>query len=518
MGLRRFISKISIRLLAFNVLLVLLPAAAVSYLEIYESQLLRAQEQSMVQQGRVLAAALSERGPLSGPGVEPILVRLEQRTTSRIRVVDAHALLLSDTSRLGPQREPDETDASAEIGSRQSWLYRVGSYLFRFLEALVTEPRAVVGQEFYSADRPLDGVEVEQALKGNYGAATRITPGGQRSLTLYSAIPVTDEGSVVGAVLVSQSTFQILQDLIEVRLTVFRFLLVAVGFAAILSLLVSTTISRPLKRLRSQAMAILDRRGRITGRFRGLNRLDEIGDLSRALSELSARLEERMRFIESFAADVSHEFKNPLASIRSAAEMLKDVEDPKERARFATMVERDIARLESLLSGVMEISQLDVAAPGSEEESVAVALHEVLVRVLENERRRYPGYNFELALRESSVVVVASPMRIVQIFENLVENAVSFSPKGGLVRVSLDRDGKEALVRVEDEGSGIPQQHRDRIFDRFFSYRPDATRAKEHSGLGLSIVKAILERYGGSIALVDSELGGAGFEVRLRRS
>ena len=518
MDLRRFISKISIRLLAFNVLLVFLPAAAVSYLEIYESQLLRAQEQSMVQQGRVLAAALSERGPLSGPAVEPILVRLEQRTTSRIRVVDAHALLLSDTSRLGPQRESDGTDASAEIGSRQSWLYRVGSYLFRFLEALVTEPRAVVGQEFYSADRPLDGVEVEQALEGKYGAATRITPGGQRSLTLYSAIPVTHEGSVVGAVLVSQSTFQILQDLIEVRLTVFRFLLVAVGFAAILSLLVSTTISRPLKQLRSQAMAILDRRGRITGRFRGLNRLDEIGDLSLALSELSARLEERMRFIESFAADVSHEFKNPLASIRSAAEMLKDVEDPKERARFATMVERDIARLESLLSGVMEISQLDVAAPGSEEESVAVPLHEVLARVVENARRRSPGCDFELALRESSVVVVASPMRIVQIFENLVENAVSFSPKGGLVRVSLDRDGEEALVRVEDEGSGIPQQHRDRIFDRFFSYRPDATRAKEHSGLGLAIVKAILERYGGSVALVDSELRGAGFEVRLRRS
>jgi len=322
---RRFSSRISIRLLAFNVLLVFLPAAFVSYLAIYERQLLRAQEQSMVQQGRVLAAALSGRGALSRSAVEPILARLEQRTTSRIRVLDDGRHLLSDTSRLGPRRDQVAERPIDDPSLRTSWLYRVGSSLFRFLDGLISGPEPAVGEEFYSASRPFDGPEVKRALAGQYGAATRITPGGQRSVTLYSAIPVRADDGIVGVVLVSQSTFDILQDLYEVRLAIFEFSLGAIGVAAILSLLVSTTISRPLKRLRAEAQAIVDRRGRLTGRFQGSERLDEIGDLSRALSELSSRLEERMRFIESFAADVSHEFKNPLASMRSAAEILPDV-------------------------------------------------------------------------------------------------------------------------------------------------------------------------------------------------
>ena len=193
----------------------------------------------MVQQGRVLAAALSERGALTQPVVEPILVRLEQRTTSRLRVLDREGWLLSDTSRLGPLREsPPEIDDLSGSGPRSSWLYRFGSTLVRLSEQIVAEPRPPVSaEEFYSADAPFEGAEIGQALSGEYGAATRITPGGQRSVTLYSALPVLNEGDVVGVVLVSQSTFHILQDLYEVRLAVFRFLLGAVVLAAVLSLL-----------------------------------------------------------------------------------------------------------------------------------------------------------------------------------------------------------------------------------------------------------------------------------------
>ncbi len=515
LGIRRFVSRISIRLLAFNVLLVFLPLASVSYLEIYERKLLQAQEQSMVQQARVLAAALSERGAIAETLVEPILVRLNQRTTSRIRVINQEHRLVSDTSLLGPQREPGR-DAREDESVRSSWMYRLGSSLFRFVDTIIAGPGPVIGEEFYSAERRFDGAEIELAFNGQYGAATRITPGGQRSVTLYSALPVENDGAVTGVVLVSQSTFQILQDLYEVRLEIFRFLLVAVGVAAVLSLLVSTTISRPLKRLRRQALAILDRRGRLTGRFKGSERLDEIGDLSRSLSELSSRLEERMHFIESFAADVSHEFKNPLASMRSAAEMLAEVEDPKERERFARIVEVDIARLEKLLSEVREITLLDrsTAEDDAEDDGLPgpVDLNAVLRGVAG--RERYESVELELDLAEGEVVVAAGPDRLARVFENLIDNAVGFS-KDGHVRVSSKVEGREALAVVEDNGPGIPEEHGDKVFDRFFSFRPDGTPS-EHSGLGLAIVKAILERRGGSIRTVASTLGGAGFEVRLK--
>jgi two-component system sensor histidine kinase ChvG len=498
------------------VLLVFLPAAGISYLAVYERKLLQAQEASMVQQGRLLAAALSERGELDFTLAEPILARLERQTPSRIRVLDRGGWLLCDTSRLGPQRaeEPEEPPL-AENDPRSFWLYRVGSALFRMVGPLLANVPTEIGSsndEAYTPDAPFDGVEVRQALLGNYGAATRITRGGQRSVTLYSALPVRNEGEVVGVVLVSQSTFHILQDLYEVRLAVFKYVVGAAGVAAILSLMLSATISRPIEKLRSQAKALVDRRGRLTGRFPGSNRFDEIGDLSRALSELSSRLQERMKFIESFAADVSHEFKNPLTSIRAAAEMLKDVDDPKERARFAEVVEREIARLERLLSTVRDVTLVDAGI--EEPEGEAVDLVELLRTMAA--APRYRGA-VELSLPSSPVNVRIPGHRLAQIFENLLDNAAGFIPEGGRIKVALGTEGREAVARIEDGGPGIPEEHRERIFDRFFSYRPDDGRAREHTGLGLAIVKAVVERYGGSVALCDSSFGGAGFEVRLRR-
>jgi two-component system sensor histidine kinase ChvG len=522
LSLRRFLSRLWIRLLAFNVLLVFLPAAGVSYLAIYERKLLQAQEASMVQQGRLLAAALSERGPLDLALAEPILARLERQTPSRIRVLDRDGWLICDTSRLGPespssQEEPEETSL-AEIDPRSGWLYRVGTGLFRLLGPLLADVRPEIElsrEEAYSPDSPFRGSEIRQALSGSYGAATRITRGGQRSVTLYSALPVRNEGEVVGVVLVSQSTFHILRDLYEVRLAVFRYVVGAAGVAAILSLMLSATISRPIEKLRSQAKTLVGRGGRLTGRFPGSSRLDEIGDLSRALSELSSRLEERMRFIESFAADVSHEFKNPLTSIRAAAEMLKDVEDPEERARFAGVVEREIARLERLLSTVREVTLVDAGLEESETETVDLV--ELLKGLTGAQRYRKRGIEIELEAPSTGVEVGAPGHRLAQVFENLLDNALGFTPDRARIRVELRTEGRQAVVRVEDQGPGVPQEHRERIFDRFFTYRPNDGRAREHTGLGLAIVKTVVERYGGSIALVDSSLGGAGFEVRLSR-
>jgi two-component system, OmpR family, sensor histidine kinase ChvG len=529
----RFLARISVRLLLFNVLLVFLPAAGFFYLEVYERELLEAQERAMVQQGRLVAAALAGQGELEASTAKALLRRLEGRTESRLRIVDRTGNLLADSARLVPPRTalPSRGDRygsrydiaisssfASEPGARENPLYRFGAWLYRVAARLVRpfeppEPPQDT-ERVYSPGGPLLGPEVRAALTGRYGATTRPTAG-QRSVTLYSAIPVRSEDRVVGAVLVSQSTYRILLALYDVRLDVFRVVLASVIAAAVLSLLVSATIARPLRQLRDQAHALVDRRGRLRGRFRGSRRRDEIGDLARALEELTGRLERHLRFIESFASDVSHELKNPLASIRTATEMLGEVEDPADRRRFLEVAWREVARMEHLLSGVREISRMDARLDA--EPAGPVDLRELLPEVLDSVRLRAdPGLHLDLRTPAGPVYTRAAPERLEQVFENLLDNAVGFSPPGGEVTVELAAEPDAAVVTVSDRGPGIPEEHRERIFDRFFTWRPHEPHARNgHTGLGLAIVKAIAEGYGGSVSAQNRADGGARFEVRL---
>jgi two-component system, OmpR family, sensor histidine kinase ChvG len=538
----RFLQGISIRLLLFNVLLVFLPAAGFLYLDVYERELLEAQERAMVQQGRHLAAALSERGDLDRELAVGLLDRLDRRTEARLRIVGRDGTLLADSATLGPRRDQDGSlspgtgERAGERGdginrysdalppeAREKLAYRIGAWLFKLPRRLSTwlgAPQASSDPE--GAYRPLEAREVRAALAGRYGAATRKSRGGQRSLTLYSAIPIRSQGRVVGAVVVSQSTFRILSALYEVRLGMFKVILASVAAAAVLSLLVSTTIARPLRQLRNESAALLDRRGRLRGRFRGSRRQDEIGDLARGLEELTRRLEAHLAFIESFASDVSHELKNPLAAVRTATELLAEVEDPADRQRFLAMVQKEVARMEGLLSGLREITEID--AQLESEKTRTVALDSLLREIVEGRCLRADNrIEIKLDAPSEPILVRASPERLTQVFENLLDNAASFSPAGGTVEVRLVRENGSGLVVVDDRGPGIPETHLDRIFDRFFRYRPDEpvsrTEARNgHTGLGLAIVKAIVDGYGGSINARNRPEGGARFEVRLPAS
>ncbi|HZF14156.1 MAG TPA: ATP-binding protein [Thermoanaerobaculia bacterium] len=518
-------SGLSLKLLAFNLLLVFLPVAGFLYLDVFERELLSQQERAMVQQGRLLAAALAGRESIPPQEATALIQRLDRRIEARLRVVDTKGTLLADSSRGGPPALPaaavERYGRDLPISpARDSLLYRLGATLYRFWQRRFTPPPpAREVDTYYRAGAPLLGPEVRAALAGRYGAVTRPT-GGQRSLTLYSAIPVRGPadpsnrpGEVIGAVLVSQSTLRLRAALVEVRLGIFRVFLGAVLAAIVLSFLIAITIARPLQRLADEARALVDRRGRLLGSFRGSARGDEIGDLARALEELTRRLSGHLRFIESFAADVSHELKNPLAGIRSATELLSEVEDPDDRARFLAVVEREVARMERLLSGMRDITGIDAHLPA--EPAPPVDLGALLAELVESARLRTPGV--EMALRPSDdapLVVQASPERLVQLFDNVLDNARSFSPPGGTVTVELAREDGFVRIRVDDPGPGIPEAHRERIFDRFFSYRPGEGK-EGHSGLGLAIARAIAEGYGGSITAGPNPGGGARFEVRL---
>jgi two-component system sensor histidine kinase ChvG len=547
----RPLSRLWARLLAFNVLLVFLPVAGFLYLDVYERELLTAQERAMVQQGRLTAAALAgSAGVTAGATIDPaaasaLLHRLDRRVEARLRVVDGKGRLLADSSLPGPAESPphppppDRYGASRsprairfpareEALARQSFLYRIGAALYRQWERLVTSPEpARDGDRYYRNGDPLLGPEVRSALAGRYGASTRPSGRGQSSVTLYSAIPVRSaSGQVIGAVLVSQSTLRLRADLADVRLGIFRVFLVSCLAAIVLSLFVGATLARPLERLANEARTLVDPRGRLLGSFRGSARKDEIGDLARALEELTRRLAAHLRFTEAFAADVSHELKNPLAGIRGATELLAEVEEPADRERFLGIVQREVARMELLLGGVRDITGIDAHLPA--EPARAVDLAALLTDLADGFRLRAvdlpteTGITLDLHLPQGSPVVHAAPERLGQLFGNVLDNALSFSPPGGTVTIELAADPSEegfARVRIDDEGPGIPEAHRERIFDRFFSWRPAPSAEEEsrerHAGLGLAIARAIAEGYGGAIRAGERPGGGARVEVRL---
>ena len=492
------VPRIALRLLLFNVLLVFLPVAGVFSLRTLERQLLDVQERSMVQQGRLVAAALSA-GPLDAAGARGLMERLGGRSEARIRVVDHAEKVLADSALLPlrrPAPPPGEDEYASSPSSRKSLLYRVGAWGWRWLDRLRNEPSPA-----RSDSDVTPRTVVSRALQGRY-AATLQESAGQRSLTLYSALPIRagGNGPVVGAVVVSQSTSRILAALWRVRLHVFRVFVYSVVAAAILSLLFATTIARPLVRLRDEADDLLDHRGRLKRPFRGSHRNDEIGDLTRALEKLTARLERHLALVESLPADVSHEFKNPLASIRTAAELLAHSEDDGEKRQLAATIEKEVARLSRLLNGVREVSKIDAALDTERTEPVDV-------RNVVSEVAR-PGV--ELDLPPHPLVVAASEERLAQAVRNIVDNAVSFSSR---VTVTVREQDRHALIRVDDEGPGIPPEHLERIFDRFFSFREE--QRGDHDGLGLAIARAVVDGYGGSITASNQEGGGARFEVRL---
>jgi two-component system, OmpR family, sensor histidine kinase ChvG len=517
-------SRIGVRLLGFNLLVVFVPVLGVLYLDVYEDRLLQAQEREMVQQGRLIAAAVSGPGmSLDAELFTGILTRLDRQNEARFRLYDAQGVLIGDSARLyqaeriPPNPEYGGSPAASTPDVRRRVLYRLGAWIVKVRQRAGATARFVLRwkdlQPTQSAAGGADlAPQVRAALRGQYGAATTVTPG-QRSLTLYSAVPVRGASGAIGAVVVSQSTFRVLQAIYEVRLRIFEVVMASILAAALMTTLAAMTIVRPLRRLRRQAASLAERRGPLPPSFPGATRKDELGDLARALEELTRRVNEHIGGLEGFAADVSHEFKNPLASIRTAAEMMGEAERPEDRDRFLGLMLRDVDRLERLVSGVREMARIDGEL--EQEEFERVDLGEMLHHAIEGVRLGDSTRKIELKSSDAAAVTVrASRERLAQVFDNILSNAVTFSPAGIPVEVVVTADGGACAVTVSDRGPGIPDAHLERVFDRFFTYRPVSGRG-DHVGLGLAIAKRIVEEYGGTLSARNREAGGAVFTVRL---
>ena len=533
---RPFIFRIVARILLLNVLIVFLPIASVLLLDTYEEQLLDALEHSLVQQGRVVAAALSVAPAMDEVHAQALLRALRGQHRSRLRVIDGDGTLIADTSAFNWRDEEPaakaprvrRTEAATgedygepsyqgrlpavlSRGPRDSLLYRAGSYPVRTLRTLIDGPQAPLpATDFYASAPYGSGAEVQSALAGRYGATTRVSAGGQISVTLYSALPIERDGAVAGAVLVSQSTFRMLQNLYRIRIDVFTTFLWCLAASIVVSVFLSLTIARPIALIERRAREAVDEHGRLRAPILPADRRDEIGGLSRSLSELTAQIQGYTDRLEGFASDVSHELKNPLASIAAHCEMALDSGDGARRRQCLQRARSDVGRAQAIIEGVRELSRIDarVDPPASCDLSTALAA------ATEGARIRYAHHTVVLGL-SPDVDALRVPLpehRVYQIVDNLVGNAESFSPEGSTITVEANviSAGAEmrVAVRVRDEGAGFEEV--DRVFDRFYTSRAERG---SHLGLGLSIVRSIAESVGGAVGAADRVDGRRGAEV-----
>lgn len=515
--------SISLQISIFLVLVAFIPVLVMMALNTYEKQLLEMFESSNVQQGRIIAASLKSAGN-TRESAKSILENMNGEFISRIRILDANGELICDSARVDFEMDQVESDSIPETrypdgviptAAEESLVYRIFSLPVRIYRKIMRRPALSLYDtaDFYNNKTFFDGEEIKDALSGRYGARTRISTGDQVSVTLYSAIPVFSEDEKVdGVVLVSRSTYRILRNLYELRRDMAVVYLKSLIAVILIAVFFAFRITIPLKKLSSEATDCADKKGRIFfTKFTGTKRMDEIGELSKSFSSLIERLNKRIQFSQAFSSDISHEFKNPLAAIRSAAEVLEDSSiESEDRVQLSRAIVDEVNHLQVLLSGVRNISRID---SGENLSCEPIEVFPFLENVVSRIEKKYAGKEFviENQLAENFRLRIPEDY-LSRLMENLVDNAGSFGAK---ILSTLSIDGNNFRLCVEDNGKGIPSGSEEKIFSRFYSERNEEER-HGHSGLGLSTVKAIVDALEGTIVVERSLLlGGAKFVVSI---
>jgi two-component system sensor histidine kinase ChvG len=309
-----------------------------------------------------------------------------------------------------------------------------------------------------------------------------------------------------------------------VRVSILGLFTLALGLTVIMSWYLSLTIARPILRLARAADRMREGRGR-SGTVPGslLARHDEVGELAGALDQSARALWDRMDAIERFAADVAHEIKNPLSSIRSAIETSRLIEDPAKQRRLHAIIADDVGRLDRLINDISDASRVDAELSRMATEPVNVAPILATLAEIHEATRGEDDVRIDVVPTAGRVVVLAVEGRLVQVLRNLIANAIGFSPPGGLIVLCARETGAMVEIKIDDEGPGIPEANLEHIFDRFYSERPTSEQFGQHSGLGLSISRQIVEALKGRISAENrrDERGGiigARFVVRLPKA
>ena len=536
---RRRLSPLTRKILAVNLLTLLIPVLGILYLGPYRDRLIEQELDALREHGEIFSGALGEgaiglldngQEVLNLVPARDLVRRLSAASEVRARFFLADGSLAVDSRRLGQYgasilveelEDPIDTDTfepmvNPVLGAFEKVLHWIENRDY---------PLYHDRRESTVADYP----EAVRALSGEIVGVVRRDQ--HRNLVLSVALPVQRYVHVFGSLLLSRDGTRIDIAMRDVRLTVLAVFAVALVLTTLLSLYFAGTIARPIHRLAEAAEKVRHSVGRDPETIPDLTkRRDEIGDLSAVLREMTESLTSRITAIERFAADVSHEIKNPLTSLKSAIETIQRVKSQDQQRELLRIVKEDVERLDRLITDISDASRLDAELGRVETETVDLS---VMMDVLVGMRRTAHGDDEPELARDtdrpalSATVYGDGPFtvqgnedRLVQVLQNLITNAESFSPPGGRIDLSVRREAAWIELRCEDEGPGIPENKLTAIFDRFYTERPDHEAFGGHSGLGLSICKQIAEAHGGTITAEnrvgrDGNRGGARFILRL---
>jgi two-component system sensor histidine kinase ChvG len=543
---RRALSPLTLRVLAVNVLALALLVGGLLYLGRYQDRLIDAEMEALETQARIFATALGEgavqradsdpadENPGESYELSPELARqmvrrLVEATETRTRLFTPDGALVSDSRVLTGSPgtiQIVELPAPDERGP----LTRAAVYLYNWFTD------AIPGRDEFPLYREQPGQkaaqypDAERALAGEESSTVwrMERPGERAGLMLTVAVPVQRYKQVLGTVMLSRGGAEIDEAIRSVRFDILRIFAVALGVTVLLSFYLAGTIAQPIRRLAIAADRVRSGHGR-QGEIPDFTaRGDEIGDLSGTLRDMTAALWARMDAIERFAADVAHEIKNPLTSLRSAVETVSRVNDPDRRERLMAIIADDVQRLDRLISDISNASRLDAELSRAEPEPVDIGamlamLADIHATTVSGAAAAADAQHPRLTVTMpagADLTVPGLEGRLTQVFQNLIANAVSFSPPGGLVHIAAQRDGHDVVVTVSDSGPGIPEGKEEAIFERFYTERPAGEKFGTHSGLGLSISKQIVEAHAGTITATNrrdaaGEVVGAVFTVRL---
>ena len=474
------------RLLIINLLPLLLLGGGVFYLDSYRKQLLNERYKLARVEAQITAEALAGA---SRERQEAVLVQIGKEQKMRLRMFDAEGQLWADSFEL------DEPSFAFDTPGDETWRENLARWMDRAVDAVVgaepipdyvepTNPDADAWPELKRArEENLTQIQLRDASDG--------TP------VINTAAPVGLRGA---ALLTTRNAVDITEEVREARGTLITAVLLALLMSTLLSLYMARTIVTPLRMLASATNRVRQGRERQVEVPRLPQRRDEIGQLARAISDMTDALRQRIDAVEHFAADVAHEIKNPLASLRSALESLGTVEDKNLRQQLNDIAAHDVRRIDRLVSEISEASRIDA------ELSRAVFEHVDLVDLAQNiiGRRELRDENAGRPVaftgpEMGGAPVMGVPVRLERVIDNLLDNAVSFSPPGAPIELSITCSESLVSLTVCDRGPGIPEDAREKVFRRFHSDRPEDEGFGQHSGLGLAIARTIAEAHDGTL-------------------
>ncbi len=495
---RRF--SLTARILAVNIFALVLMVFGLLALDSYRTGLF----DERLKASRVKLDAIAEIiTTISAEKRAEYLVRISEKNDSRIRLYNSKGVKIIDNFLIS---EPTYTLRNPADEPVEKIAARYLDYLFNFL---------VLAPKLKSFEEP----ENDDLSSWEHAASvTPNTPHSEvRNAKDLSPVIITIAKTIDGdfTLIETINAHDLRIKIRAERSSIFTFFLIVLTVSILLSLFLARTIVKPIKRLATSSIKVRLGRSSQVNIPRLPERSDEIGMLARALSDMSMALRKRLELTQSFADDVAHEIKNPLASLRSALDGLENIKDPALLRQLLNIAKDDVRRMDRLITDIAEAGRVDSLIAKAQFEEINVI--KLIKKIINNRKHRDGDKPILLEYDKNlSLTIMAENIRIERVIENLIDNALSFSPTSKPIEIIVSKVKNNIILSVSDNGPGIKESDYERIFQRFYSSRPDEDFGK-HSGLGLAISRAIIEAHDGSIRArqrLDGKQGGC-FEIIL---